>query len=332
MMIKAIKLLTIIMMILGMCILFDTNLANAESKTVLSLNHVGATTHPYQQGSERFAELVLEKTNGTIGVEVYPASQIASGAKAVEFVQMGTLDIALESTMSLENFVPEVGVLNLPFVFSNSDEAFKVLDGNVGKKLESIAEQKGFKILCWMYNGFRDISNSVRPITKPEDLEGLKLRVPESKVYVQTFQTLGAVPTPMAISEVFTAMQLKTVDGQENPSAIFVDNKYNEVNKYYSITHHIFTAEPMVMSVDKFNTFTPEEQEAILSAAKEAAVYQRKIAIERSDKELQMIKNAGVNMNKVDDMEPFREAVQPVYDAFKDQYGELLDEIHASLK
>ena len=210
-----------------------------KAEVTLSLNHVGATTHPYQYGSERFAELVSEKTGGRIAVEVYPASQIASGAKAIEFVQMGTLDIALESTMAAENFIPEIGVLNLPFLFENADQAFSVLDGDVGNELSAAADAKGSKILCWMYNGFRDISNSVKPITAPEDLKGLKIRVPESQVFLKTFETLGGVPTPMAISEVFTAMQLKTVDGQENPSAIFVNNKYNEVNDYYSVTHHI---------------------------------------------------------------------------------------------
>ena len=303
-----------------------------KAEVTLSLNHVGATTHPYQYGSERFAELVSEKTGGRIAVEVYPASQIASGAKSIEFVQMGTLDIALESTMSAENFVPEIGVLNLPFLFENADQAFTVLDGDVGDELRAAAEAKGFKILCWMYNGFRDISNSVKPITGPEDLKGLKIRVPESQVFLKTFETLGAVPTPMAVSEVFTAMQLKTVDGQENPSAIFVNNKYNEVNDYYSVTHHIFTAEPLIMSLDKFNSFSGDDQKALLVAAQEAAEYQRKLAIDSADQELQQIKDAGVNVNVVDDMSTFKTAVQPVYEAFKDQYGTLIEEIQAAVK
>lgn len=303
-----------------------------KAEVTLSLNHVGVTTHPYQYGSERFAELVSEKTGGRIAVEVYPASQIASGAKSIEFVQMGTLDIALESTMSAENFVPEIGVLNLPFLFENADQAFTVLDGDVGDELRAAAEAKGFKILCWMYNGFRDISNSVKPITGPEDLKGLKIRVPESQVFLKTFETLGAVPTPMAVSEVFTAMQLKTVDGQENPSAIFVNNKYNEVNDYYSVTHHIFTAEPLIMSLDKFNSFSGDDQKALLEAAQEAAEYQRKLAIDSADQELQQIKDAGVNVNVVDDMSTFKTAVQPVYEAFKDQYGTLIEEIQAAVK
>ena len=234
--------------------------------------------------------------------------------------------------MSAENFVPEIGVLNLPFLFENADQAFTVLDGDVGDELRAAAEAKGFKILCWMYNGFRDISNSVKPITGPEDLKGLKIRVPESQVFLKTFETLGAVPTPMAVSEVFTAMQLKTVDGQENPSAIFVNNKYNEVNDYYSVTHHIFTAEPLIMSLDKFNSFSGDDQKALLEAAQEAAEYQRKLAIDSADQELQQIKDAGVNVNVVDDMSTFKTAVQPVYEAFKDQYGTLIEEIQAAVK
>jgi tripartite ATP-independent transporter DctP family solute receptor len=157
--------------------------AGMTTKAALSLNHVGATTHPYQIGAEKFAELVAEKSGGNITIDVFPASQIASGAKAIEFVQMGSLDIAVESTMSLSNFIPEIDTLNLPFLFDDADQAFRILDGDVGKALEKKCEEQGFKILAWWYNGFRNISNSKRPITKPEDLKGLKIRIPESAVF-----------------------------------------------------------------------------------------------------------------------------------------------------
>jgi TRAP-type C4-dicarboxylate transport system substrate-binding protein len=125
-----------------------------------SLNHVGATSHFYHEGSLKFADLVKTATNGAITIDVFPSSQIASGAKVIEFVQMGTLDIALESTMALENFVPESGVLNLPFMFNSKEDAFRLLDGDIGKEIEKAAEAKGFKILAWWDNGFRYISNS----------------------------------------------------------------------------------------------------------------------------------------------------------------------------
>ena len=234
--------------------------------------------------------------------------------------------------MSTENFIPETGVLNLPFLFENEEQAFAVLDGDCGHELEAAAEAKGFKILCWMDNGFRDISNSVKPITGPKDLKGLKIRVPESQVFIKTFETLGAIPTPMAVSEVFTAMQLKTVDGQENPTSIFINSKYNEVNSYYSVTHHIFTAEPLTMNLDKFNSLSPDDQKAVLDAAREAAVDQRKTAIDAAAAELQQIEEVGVSVNTIEDMSAFKAAVQPVYDTFENQYGTLIRKIQASAK
>jgi tripartite ATP-independent transporter DctP family solute receptor len=291
----------------------------------LSLNHVGATDHPYQDGSLKFAELVENNSNGSIKVDVFPASQIASGAKAIEFVQMGTLDIALESTMALSNFVKEIGVLDLPFIFSSKEEAFKILDGEFGKELEAIAEKKGFKILGWWDNGFRTMSNSKRPITGPSDLKGLKIRVPESKIFISTFEALGAVPTPMAVSEVFTALQLGTVDGQENTEANFYKNKYHEVNSYYSVTNHIYTAEPLVMSLDKFNSLSEDQQNALLVAAKEAGEYQRQVSLKLDETLLTNIKATGVNVNVIDDLTPFQEAVKPIYKMFESDFGALLN-------
>ncbi|MDO4547249.1 MAG: TRAP transporter substrate-binding protein [Clostridia bacterium] len=290
----------------------------------LSLNHVGATDHPYHDGALKFAELVEEYTGGSLTVDVFPASQIASGAKAIEFVQMYTLDIALESTMSFSNFVPEVGVLDLPFLFSTKEEAFKVLDGEVGAKLNELAEEKGFKVLGWWDNGFRNITSTKGAIEKPDDLKGLKIRTPESTVFLVTFETLGAVPTPMAVSEVFSALQLGTVDAQENPDNNNLKNKYTEICPYYSITKHIYTAEPLVMNLDRFNSFTPEEQEALLRAGKEAGDYQREVSLALDETNMQTIIDTGVAVNIVEDMTPFQEACQPVYEAFADRFGDLI--------
>ncbi len=301
------------------------------TKATLSLNHVGATTHPYQIGAEEFAKLVSEKSGGNITIDVFPASQIASGAKAIEFVQMGTLDIAVESTMSLSNFVPEIDTLNLPFLFDDAEQAFRILDGDAGNALEKKCEEQGFKILAWWYNGFRNISNSKRPIEKPEDLKGLKIRIPESAVFRATFETMGCTATAMPVSEVFTAIQLGTVDGQENPHANFINNKFYEVNKYYSVTHHIFTAEPVIMSLEKFNSFTPEEQQMLLDCAYEAAKIQREKSYELESSQMDNIKDyEGVEVNVVEDLTPFREACAPVYDQFRDQLGEYIDMIEAA--
>ena len=304
---------------------------DASEKITLKLNHVGATTHPYHLGSEKFAELVNEKTGGSIEVQVFPASQIASGAKAIEFVQMDTLDIALESTMSLSNFVPEIDVLNLPFLFKDAEEVYKVLDGEAGQKLAEKAEEYGFKILGWWYNGFRDMSNSKKPIETPSDLAGLKFRIPESEVFRGAFEALGALPTSMPVSEVFTAIQLGTVDGQENPAANFINNRFNEVNEYYSETHHIFTAEPLIMSLEKFNSFSAEQQQILLDAAAEAGAYEIELGIQEEENLIEQIKNMdNVKYNKPADMQAFRDAVNPVYEKFRDTLGEYIDLIESN--
>lgn len=334
------KKITIIALSLVLCFLFvacngeseDTNSTpGTNEKITLKLNHVGATTHPYHLGSEKFAELVSEKSNGSIEVQVFPASQIASGAKAIEFVQMDTLDIALESTMSLSNFVPEIDVLNLPFLFKDAEEVYKVLDGEAGQKLSDKAEEYGFKILGWWYNGFRDMSNSKKPIESPSDLAGLKFRIPESEVFRGAFEALGALPTSMPVSEVFTAIQLGTVDGQENPAANFINNRFNEVNEYYSETHHIFTAEPLIMSVEKFNSFSAEQQRILLDAAAEAGAYERELGVQEEKNLIEQIKTMdNIKYNKPDDMQVFRDAVSPVYEKFSESFGEYIDLIEAT--
>ena len=305
------------------------NPSTTGSVVTLGANHVGATTHPYQYGMAKLAQLVNEYSNGEMGITVYPASQVASGAKAIEFVQMGTLDMCLESTMSLENFVPEDGVLNMPFIFSTKEEVYKTLDGPVGEELKANAESKGLKILCWMDNGFRDISNSVRPITMPEDLKGIKLRTPESSVFVDTFTELGATPTAMAVSEVFSAMQLGICDGQENASSTFYNNKYYEVNKYYSITHHIYTAEPLIISLDRWNSLTPEQQEVLQKAASEACAFERQQSDSMEADNIEAIKAAGTEVNELtpEAVEAFKAALVPIYEKYEGQYGEMIQKL-----
>ncbi|NLZ54910.1 MAG: TRAP transporter substrate-binding protein [Thermoanaerobacteraceae bacterium] len=295
----------------------------------LSLNHVGATDHPYHTGSLKFAELIEMYTDGAIKVDVFPASQIASGAKAVEYVQAGTLDIALESTMALSNFVPEVGVLDMPYLFSSKEEAFSIINGELGKKLEEAAEAKGFKILDWWDNGFRSIVSTKGPVENPSDLVGLKIRTPESKVFLTTFETLGAIPTPMAVSEVFSSLQLGVIDAAENSDSNNIKNNYTEICPYYSVTKHIYTFEPLVMSLDKFNSFTPEQQEAIMKAAKEAGNVQRFESMAMDEKNMDTIRATGVSLNIVEDISEFQAACDPVYEAFP-EFKEFLDIIEAS--
>ncbi len=184
----------------------------------LKMHHPGPTDHPYHKGAEMFKELAAKYSGGTILIDIFPNNELASGRQAVEAVQFGTIDIALESSMAVTNFERSFGVLDMPFLFPDRDVVYRALDGEVGAKLAKNLENADLKILYYWDNGFRNISNSKGPINAPADLRGLKIRVPESKVFIATFETLGAIPTPMAFNELFAALQLKTVDGQENPN------------------------------------------------------------------------------------------------------------------
>lgn len=308
--------------------------APAEDEPVtLTLNHDGSTTHPYQYGSEKLAELAKEYSNGTINIEIYPASQIASGTKAVEFVQMGTLDIALCASTSMVNFVPETGVIDMPFLFKNKEEVFKILDGEIGKELEATAEAAGFVILGWADNGFKCVSNSVHPITGKADYEGLKIRVPETETFIKMYEALGALPTPMAVGEVYTAIQTGVVSGQDNTVANFVKNKYFEIQDYLTVSNHIYTAEPYVMSTDKFYSLSENQQEALRRAVKEACEYERELSLKQDEENIKTVEDAGVEIVYLSDeaIAEIKEAVQPVYDLNEAKYGDTIRRIQEIL-
>ncbi len=292
----------------------------------LKLHHPGGDGHPYTLGAELFKKLVEERSKGSLKIDIYPNNSIASGAKAVEAVQMGTLDMALESSMTLSNFVPEVGVLDMPFLFENREFVYKVLDGDIGKDLAAKAHDNGFEILYFWDNGFRNISNGKRPVLTPDDLKGLKIRVTQSKVYVATFEALGAIPTPMAFNELFTALQLHTVDGQENPNGHLITYNLYEVQKYYSITQHSYTAQPLMINLDLYETRSDEQKQILRDAVKEAGDYQRKLSSEKESYYLAQIKEKGIEVSEPD-REPFRKAVAPVYEQFADRYGSLISRI-----
>ncbi|MEA5085223.1 MAG: TRAP transporter substrate-binding protein [Lachnospiraceae bacterium] len=306
----------------------------SEEPTVkLTLNHDGSTDHPYNYGSEKLAELASQYSNGSIQIEVYPASQIASGTKAVEFVQMGTLDIALCASTSMVNFVSEFGVIDMPFLFKDKDEVFKILDGEIGNEISAKAEAAGFKVLGWADNGFKCVSNSVRPIRCLEDYKGLKIRVPETDTFIKMYESLGAVPTAMAVGEVYTAIQTGVVVGQDNTVGNFVSNKYSEVQDYLTISNHIYTAEPFVMSVDKFNSLTSNQQQALMRATKEACAYEREVSLEKDKENLKAVEDAGVEIAYIDEDElpKIKESVQTVYDLNADKYGEMISRIQEEL-
>lgn len=303
----------------GVVFLLTGTLMAAE--VTLKLGHIADPQNPYAQGAQKFADLVAEKSGGTIKVEVYPSSQLGNQRDLVEGLTLGTLDLTMTSTAVLGNFHPQVAVFDLPFIFRDREHAFKALD-TVGMEIAKDLEEKGMKVLAFYENGVRNMTNNIRPIRVPEDMKGLKIRVMEQPIYIAMMKALGANPTPMAFGELFTALQKGVVDGQENPAAHIYTKRFFEVQKYISLTEHTYSAEPLVVSMITWNKLTPEQQTIIQEAAEEACDWQRQLAIDLENGYWDKIRESGKSEIITDvDKEAFREATAPVWKDFEDQVG-----------
>ena len=259
----------------------------------LKLGHAVAPEHPYHLGAMKFAELVAQKTGNRVKIDVYPSTQLGNERDMVEGLQLGTIDLVVTSTGPLGGFVPKMFVVDLPFLFRDREHAYKVLDGPIGRELLQAFAAKGIKGLAFWENGFRQITNNVRPIEKPEDLKGIKIRTMENKVHLAAFRAFGASPTPMAWSEVYTALQQKTIDGQENPMAIIYHQKIYEVQKYLALTGHFYSPTPLLMSLKVFNALPRDIQKIMLDTALECATYERNLLRDSEAKQLAEMKAKG---------------------------------------
>lgn len=293
---------------------------NDSGTITIRVGHVLAPTHPYQLGLEKFAELVAEKTNGKVKVQAFHSSQLGNERDMVEGLQLGTLEMTLVSTAPLSSFTKQFEVFDLPFIFKDTQSARKVLDGSIGQGVLDSLQSQGIIGLCYFENGFRNVTNSKKPITKPEDLKGLKIRTMENPVHMASFKVMGADPTPMAFGELFTALQQGTIDGQENPLAIIETSKFYEVQKYLSMTEHFYAPAPLLISKSFYEGLDSDIQKAIKEAALEARDYERGLLDEMNQKLLDELKQKGMEVNTVD-KQPFIDAVQPVYKQFENEIG-----------
>lgn len=295
--------------------------------------------HPQYKSLLKFKEIVEEKTNGQIVVETYHSSQLGDDRTMTEALQLGSQEVTIPSTAPLVNFVPEFAVFDFPFLFPSEEVADKVLDGEVGQKFLGMLEDQNLVGLAYWENGFRDVTNSVRPIATAADFKGLKLRTMENQVHLEAFQALGANPAPMAFGELFTAMQQGTVDGQENPYATINLQKFYEVQDYVSNTHHIYSPFVFLMSKPFFDGLTEEQQKIVKDAAVEAGKFNRKLNRETNAKSLEELQANGMTYTEItpEARAEMKELVQPVIDKYADQVGadivkEVYDAIDAASK
>ncbi|MCR9085425.1 MAG: TRAP transporter substrate-binding protein [Rhodobacteraceae bacterium] len=299
--------------------------------TTLRLGHTGAPSHHYQTISQLFADTVKERTDGAIEIQVFPADQLGKQLEAVEGTMLGTQDIFLVSDTVLSNWVPDMGILNLPFLFSSLDDVHEVLEGTVGDKLEAKMEGTGAVVIGWWMGGLRHVTNNEQPITSPEDLEGVKIRVPEGEVFVETFKAMGANPVVISFGELYSALQLGTADAQENPPAHILTKKFYEVQDYTSKTGHIYLGSPLIMNEAKLNAIPEEHRQVLLDTAEEMAAVHLKMVNDLEADQWAELANLGNQINEVDTA-PFQAATAPVIEQFKAKLdASIIEEIQTTL-
>ncbi len=304
--------------------------SNADA-TVIKLGTTVNEQDSFQVCADKFAELVKERTNGAYEIEIHPNGALGDERTMLESMQMGTLDMGIITSGPFVNFSSAMGVLDMPFLFANNEEAYKVLDGEIGKELLGTLEDADLKGLAYAERGFRNITNSKKPITNAADVAGLKLRVMENDVYTATFKALDVNAVPMAWSDALTALQQGTIDGEENPINVIYSYKLWESQKYVTLDRHSYSTAIITMSNDLFKSLPEDVQKIFEESAQEAAEYERQWVADQEADQLQEIKDHGMEVIENPDVDSFRAAVQSVYDAYPD-YADYIKRIQDALK
>jgi tripartite ATP-independent transporter DctP family solute receptor len=293
-------------------LLLGTNLAHAQVE--VKLGHVGGPGSLFERSANEYARLANERLGSKGKVVVFGSSQLGSDAEMMQKLRLGTLEMAIPSTV-MSSTVPAFGMFEMPYLVKNRDHMKKIETDVLRPTLLPMAEEKGFKILSVWENGFRHVTNNVRPVVKPEDLKGMKLRVPQGVWRVKMFQAYGANPSPMALSEVFVALQTGVMDGQENPLTQIYSSKFQEVQKFLSMTGHVYTPAYLTAGARKFNSLPADVREILEKTAQDVQPYVYKTAAELDGELIAKIKAAGTQVNEPD-KNAFIAASKAVYDEF----------------
>ena len=294
--------------------------------------HTTTPEHPYTLGMVRYAQLVRERTQGRVAIQIHHSRQLGDERQVVEGLQLGTVHLTVTSTGPLGGFVPEMNALDLPFLFRDAAHAYKVLDGEIGRELLAKFEAVGIKGLAFWENGFRHITTGKKLIERPADLKGLKIRVMENRVHQAAFRQLGADATPMAWGEVFTSLQQGLLDAQENPIPIVSTFKLYEVQKFLSLTGHVYSPAPILMSKKTWDRMPADLQRVMADTALEVAKVQRQLNRTQEQKQLGELRAKGMTVVETPDRTAFREAMKPVFEQFQGQFGKDLVQRIANTK
>ena len=289
-------------------------ISGVHAETKLTLGHGAAPGNPRSQAALKFAELVKSKSGGKFSVEIGGPAQHGDELAMLSSLAAGKLDLSINSQGPAGLLVPELSALGLPYAFSSSAKALEALDGEIGQELAKKFETKGMILLAWMDNGIRQMTNNKRPINKPEDVKGLRIRTTADKSTMDLMRALEASPVPINFGDLYVALQQGFVDGQENPLANIHSAKLHEVQKYISITNHKFESTPFLISAATWKGLSADERTLIKNAAQEAAALQRKLMVEADTRLLDEYKKmSAVQINNAD-VPAFKTATQKMWD------------------
>jgi tripartite ATP-independent transporter DctP family solute receptor len=309
--------------------------AAAQEKTIIKLGWTSSdgATDPYAVGARAFKEEVEARSGGRIEVRLFPNRQLGDERPMIDGMRLGTVDAGVITNAVAAQIESSFQLNDLPFLYGDEAQAQKTLDGAVGQKLGTKLEAKGIKVLGYMEGGFRNMINNVRPVEKPGDVQGVKYRVMQNPVFIAMFSSLGGNAIPMAWGETFTAVQQGTIDGLEIPLAVIEQNKYFEVAKYLSLTNHTYSANLLLISKRLYDRMPADLQKAVTEAGTAATAKQRTAAAAAAQEIVGKLEKAGMKVNRVSDITPFRGAVKGVHEQFRASIGpELLDEALAAVK
>ncbi len=315
----------------GALLVAATSQAQIKERT-MRVAVAGAPGHPIVVGAEKWAEIVKEKSGGKITIKVYP-STLGGDVQVLSAVQGGTVDFTSMNSGILQTQIKEYAIFDFPFMFESGEEADVVLDGPFGKKLSDLLPAKGLVNVIYWELGFRQISNSRRPLNTAEDIDGLKIRVIQSPIYIDTFSALGANPVPMPFTEVYTALEQKIIDGQENPVAVIETSKLNEIQKYLTVSNHMYNPQSLMASKKVWDKLSQEERDLLQTTAYEARTWQRQNARKMNAASLENIKKTSqVNVLPPEEIAKIRTKIKPVIDKYSANVGpDLVKELQAEL-
>lgn len=294
---------------------------SAQAQTVWRINVSMPQDGHHGIAIDTFAEEVERLTEGRYVIDTFYAGSLGGERESIEGVQLGTLELTFTSTGPVPNFVPELSILDIPFLFRDYEHARGVLDSEIGDELLTRFEPHGIKGLAWADNGFRHMTNDIRPIEGPGDLSGLKMRTMESPVHIAAYREFGILPTPMPFPEVFAALQQGVVDGQENPLSVIESNNFDEVQQYLSMTGHVFSPCVFLMNLDLWNGLSEEDQAHFVAAAQAGTAANRERVDADEATAIESMRADGMEIIEDVDRDVFIEALASVNAQFEEDFG-----------